>query len=82
MILEWSIIIRFIITTTFKTCATTHLSDTFNGKVMSRDVPICNILAICRGVLNCENMEVLYITGCHVVIFYKLNEILKEDQIL
>ena len=26
IILEWSIIIRFIITTTFKTCATTHLS--------------------------------------------------------
>ena len=26
IILEWSIIVRFIITTTFKTCATTHLS--------------------------------------------------------
>ena len=57
-------------------------SNKFNGKVMSRDIPICNILAICREVLNCENMEVLYITGCRVVIFYKLNEILKEDQIL
>ena len=42
------------------------------GKVMSRDVPICNILAICREVLNYENCmgsassrEVFYIMGCH-----------------
>ena len=31
----------------------------FNGEVMSRDVPICNTLAICREVLNIEHLEVL-----------------------
>ena len=45
-------------------------------KVMSRDVPICNILAICREVLNNENREVLhlgkYFISRFVAIFYKM----------
>ena len=31
------------------------------GEVMSRDVPICNILATCREVLNRENREVFHL---------------------
>ena len=36
------------------------------GKVMSRDVPICNVLAICREVLNRDNWEVLHIGKCFI----------------
>ena len=47
-----------------------------NGKLTSRDVPICNILAICREVLNHENREVLhlgkYFISRFVAIFYKM----------
>ena len=61
----------------------------YNGKVMSRDVPICNVLAICREVLNCENLEVLHIGKCFIswdALFYDCNNILqneglKKDQI-
>ena len=35
------------------------------GRVMSRDVPICNLLAICREVLNRENREVLHLGKCY-----------------
>ena len=36
------------------------------GKIMSWDVPICSILAICREALNREIWEVLYIMGSRV----------------
>ena len=45
-------------------CSVYHLTiyrqkNKIYGKVMSRDVPICNILAICREVLNRENRDIL-----------------------
>ena len=36
------------------------------GKVMSRDIPIYNILAICREVLNRKNWEVLHLGKCFI----------------
>ena len=39
----------------------------FTARFMSRDVPICNKLAICREVLNASSREVLDITGCLVL---------------
>ena len=36
------------------------------GKGMSRDVPISNVLAICREVLNRDNWEVLHIGKCFI----------------
>ena len=67
----------------------TPLYNRMFGKVMSRDVPICNVLAICREVLNCENLEVLHIGKCFIswdALFYDCNNILqneglKKDQI-
>ena len=76
-------------TTPVRTLHFITLCQKLYGKVMSRDVPICNVLAICREVLNCENLEVLHIGKCFIswdALFYDCNNILqneglKKDQI-